>query len=312
MGARTTVVLGIDGGGTSTRALLADDAGAPLGAGTAGPANPQVVGVDATREAIDTAVRAACAEADIERASIASIFLGMAGVAAASDRAAIRSIVSGLGFAEDIVVDVDHDLRIAHAGGLGGDAGIVLISGTGSSCYGRTANGDSWRSGGWGPLIDDVGSGTWLGIQALAAVARAIDGRGAATALGARLAASLGIEEASELLRLTGREGLPRDRIAALALEVLAAADDGDDVARAIILRGIDELALCVDGVYRSLEWEHMPVPCVLVGGLMTNHAYRSALERTIAGQTPHVEIREAQKSPVEGAVMLALRAGGR
>jgi glucosamine kinase len=306
-----TFVLGLDGGGTGTRAVLVDGDGLVRGEGFAGPSNIHVVGRDATRDAIATAVREACVAAAIDITSIVSAFLGLAGVAAQRDRDDVAAIVGEVGLASGVALGIDHDLRIALAGGLAGTPGIVLIAGTGSSCYGRTDDGTSWRSGGWGPLIDDVGGGYWLGVEALAAIARAIDGRGVATELEERLAEALGLADTDELLRLTGRVGLSRDRIAALAPEILDASRNRDAVAAEIVHRGIDGLARMVDAVATRLEWDAAEIPLVLAGGLTKDTRYRTAILKAIAARTPRIIPRPSQMSPVRGAAILALEAIG-
>jgi N-acetylglucosamine kinase-like BadF-type ATPase len=101
----------------------------------------------------------------------------MAGVVSPTDRAIMANIAQSLTLAPADRVGVDHDCRIALAGGLSGRPGMVQIAGTGSSTFGVNASGESWRAGGWGQLISDEGSGYWLGVQAMQTAVRAFDGR---------------------------------------------------------------------------------------------------------------------------------------
>lgn len=110
-------VLGVDGGGTKTKAVIADEEGHVHGLGIGGPSNYDDVGMEKAKVGI--------AEA-----------LWMAGVVSEKDRAVIHAIARELSLAADGNIDIDHDCRIALAGGLSGRPGIVLIAGTGSSCYG--------------------------------------------------------------------------------------------------------------------------------------------------------------------------------
>jgi N-acetylglucosamine kinase-like BadF-type ATPase len=304
---RAALYLGVDGGGTRTRAAIVAADGRMVGHGEAGPSNPRSVGRDAARDAIADAVRIARRESGAPDGPFAAAFLGLAGVASARDRDEARAIVRELALAPDEAIGVDHDLRIALAGGLGGEPGIVLIAGTGSSCYGRTSEGISWRSGGWGPLIDDVGSGYWIGVRSLAAVARAIDGRGAPTSLRDSLGGAIGLDDVEDLLRMTGRDGLARDRIASLAPVVLAADAEGDAVAHEIVRSGIDELARMVQAVAQNLGWLSESVSLVFTGGLATNTTVRNELELVIAKRAENVRMVDAQLSPVMGAAHLAL-----
>ena len=309
--AADAIVLGIDGGGTHTRAALVTGAGRVLGYGEAGPSNLHVVGRDAAREAIAAAVASASDSAGLASTHVVAAFLGIAGVATGRDRDEMRAIARELDLAPEETLGVDHDLRIALAGGLGGEPGIVLIAGTGSSCYGRTADGSSWRSGGWGPLLDDVGGGYWLAVRALSAIARAIDGRGASTLLAERLAEALALAAPDELLRMTGRSGLARDELARLAPLVLAADADGDDVAHEIVRAGVDELARMVQAVAQNLGLISESVPLVFSGGLASDQSYRNQLELVIARRAPNVVLASSRLSPVLGAALLALESAG-
>ena len=305
------VVAGIDGGGTRTRAAIVDGTGRVVGYGESGPSNIHVVGRDVARDAIAAAMSAASDSAGLASTRVAAAFLGVAGVGSAHDRDELRSIARELDLSPEETLGVDHDLRIAHAGGLAGEPGIVLIAGTGSSCYGRSSEGISWRSGGWGPLLDDAGGGYWLVVQAIAAVTRAVDGRGPATSLEGSLKNALGIDDTNELLRLTGRGGLTREQLAEHAPIILAADDNGDEVARDIVRRGVDELARMVQAVVGNLGMMDARVPLVFTGGLSMNKAYRDELELTVDNRAENVALVEAKMPPVLGAALLALELSG-
>ncbi|HLP08445.1 MAG TPA: BadF/BadG/BcrA/BcrD ATPase family protein, partial [Opitutaceae bacterium] len=159
--------LGIDGGGTSTRALLCDERGRVLGLGAGGVANHLHAGWGGAADSLHTAVHGAFTAAGLAPAPCAAAFLGMAATASDAARGRWREIALQLGLARAAAaVGVDHDVRIALAGGLAGRPGIALIAGTGSSCYGRTASGATWQAGGWGSILDDGGGGYWLGLRA--------------------------------------------------------------------------------------------------------------------------------------------------
>jgi N-acetylglucosamine kinase-like BadF-type ATPase len=301
-----TVVIGIDGGGSSTRAALADSSGTVLGMGESGASNYQAVGIEGASESIRQAVEQAWRQSGMEPRRAAAAFLGMAGVVSETDRNVIGGIASALDLAPADRIGIDHDLRTALAGGLGGRQGIVLIVGTGSSCYGRRDDGVSWRAGGWGHLLDDVGSGYWLGLQGLIAVARAIDGRGGATSLTESLLATLKITDVQELLR-TVHSVLTRAEIAALAPQVVQAADNGDHVAFEILRLGTEELARMVQAVAQQLGWISDSVECAIVGGLTGSDAYLAEIVSTIGKRAPNVQVVEPMLPPVLGGVVLGM-----
>lgn len=301
------IVVGIDGGGTSTRAALVGGDGATLGVGRAGPSNYDDVGVTVAQANIAEAVMAAWQAAGRAPEPLAAAFLGMAGVVSDADRATIRGMALALDLASAARIGVDHDIRIALAGGLGGREGIALIVGTGSSCYGRRDDGRDWRAGGWGHLLDDVGSGYYLGLHGLMAVVRAVDGRGPTTVLVEPMLRAVQLADPQGIMRRVYHEGMTRAEMAALAPLVLDAAVRGDGVARRIMDEGVDELALMVATVARTLEFPPN-VAVTAVGGLAeSGPAFQEPLVAAIRRRLPGASIQEPQHPPVYGAALLAL-----
>ena len=300
-------MLGIDGGGTHTRAMLADALGNVLGAGTAGPSNMQAVGRANTQAEIELCVRRAWDAAGLPPRPAACAMLGMAGVASEDDRQAMAALARELHLAEHVVVD--HDIRTALAGGLLLQPGMALIAGTGSACFGVGANGRTWRAGGWGERIDDAGSGFWLGCAALGAIARAHDGRGPATMLTDLLRNLLELASMDELVHRAGAEGLSRTEIAALAPTVMLAAEHGDAVAESILLAGAEELALMAGATATALDMPDASI--VPIGGVAGNARYAGLIRKAIERILPGARIVEPALPPVGGAVLLALQGAG-
>lgn len=304
------VVIGIDGGGTRLRAAIATSEGELLGSGEAGAGNYHDVGADEVRANIGRAVAQAWSAARRTARRADAIFLGLGSVVTPEDHAVIRSLVRDLGIAADDQIGVDHDLRVALAGGLAGRPGIVLIAGTGSSCYGRNEEGQSWQAGGWGPVLDDPGSSYWLGLQAMIAAVRDHDGRGPATKLRGRIVEALNLSDIREILRRVELEGMKRGEIASLAPIVTETAASGDDVARALIEQGADELAIMVSTVGERLRFTSSlsKVSVVVTGGLTNaGSVFLTPLQRAVHRRIPSAGIVEARLPPVLGGVLLAL-----
>jgi N-acetylglucosamine kinase-like BadF-type ATPase len=297
--------LGVDGGGTQTRCVVIDEHGQVMGFGVSGPSKPDAVEVARGRLNLHQAIIAAsqpCGGPGV----IDTVFLGIGGIASEADVEVARGMIDGVGLPAAVPVGIDHDVRIALAGGTAGQPGIALIVGTGSSCYGRNAAGESWRSGGWGFIVDDYGSGFYLGQHALMAVIRAYDGRGAATVLTAPILEGLGIGQVSEVMHRIYHPRLDTTGIAALAPIVVRVAEN-DPVASAIVQRGCDELALMVLTTTRKLNLPEN-VLVVPVGSLGTaNPLYRQVLETAIHRLLPEAQIKKAVVAPVAGAALLAL-----
>jgi len=310
------IAAGIDGGATRTRAVFVTAEGEVAGYGVAGPSNYDNVGEETAAGNIRAAVEQARHAAASGRGARPlpaprSMFLGMAGVVSPTDREIVRRMVAMHGLAPPESVAVDHDIRIALAGGLEGGEGVVLIAGTGSSSYGRRSDGKSHRTG-WGYLLDDGGSGYYLGLQAIIATVMEADGRGPATALGGIVRARFRFTDIDDILHIMYRGGAPVADVASLAPEVIGSAVAGDAVAGAILGRGARELAHMVSIVADRLGFTGRPFSMTMTGGLVDRPGhYRALIEREIRAAAPGVQIKVPALPPVMGAALLALEASG-
>lgn len=297
---------GLDAGGTSTRAVVADREGRHVGWGYAKGANPTHAGWQSAGKHLAKAVKAACAQAGCSPSEIHSLFLGMASVISPSDRSAAKKACRSLGLAPKCVVGVDHDIRIALAGGVSGRPGIALIAGTGSSCYGRNAQGESWQAGGWDLLLDDLGSGYDLAQRGMAAVCQSADGRLPQTRLKEVFFRELGVTNVVDFAVKVHRPLMPRDAIAALAPLVLQVAEDGDEQALAVVARGAHELARIVEAVTNRLFPEGRP-EVVFIGGLLEkSDFYRACVHQSILDLVPHALLSGQELRPAVGGLSLA------
>lgn len=304
----TKYILGVDGGGTKTRAAIINVQGQLVGVGVGGPSNYDDVGPEIAQGNIDNTVTAAWDQAGMPPQAFAAAFLGMAGVVSPTDRQIIHQIAMNLKLAAPDKIGVDHDCRAALAGGLAGRPGIVLIAGTGSSCYGINAKGDSWRAGGWGELISDEGSSYRLGVQAMIMAVRAYDGRAETTVLLERVLECLGLGHINEIMHHLYSKGMTRAEIAQLAPMVIDAAQSGDNVAQQLIQQAVDELAECVLAVAQRLELGEA-CELVLVGGLMSaTETFVAPLMEAVTRRLPACKIQYPELPPELGACLLGLK----
>jgi N-acetylglucosamine kinase-like BadF-type ATPase len=299
-------VLGIDGGGTQTRAVIADEAGRICGFGKAGPSNYNDVGLDTARANVLSAVYAARGAAHLDDALCAAAFLGMAGVVSDRDRELIGTIAAELPLEQGAFIGIDHDCRIALAGGLSGRPGIVVIVGTGSSVYGRNLQGEDWRSGGWGYLISDEGSGYWLGLQALRLTVMHFDGRIEAEDLAWRVMQELQIVDPQDIMNRIYVPPLGKAEIAALGPLVIEFSQQGDPYAQQLVQQGAEDVAQCVFAVARRLKLNKPEI--VIVGGLVSvGEPILGPLRASIRSRLSDCQFTPAELPPVIGAVVLAL-----
>ena len=303
----SALVLGLDGGGTQTRVLAADLLGSTAGAGAAGACNlaavPPAEALSAALSAADTAL----AQAAGSRTDVASVCAGVAGVSYAERR---TQFLRGLQAAfPDALVAVEPDYAIALTGATGGGPGVIVVAGTGSAAYGENAAGETHRTGAYGYLIDDNGSGYGVGREALAAVLRAADGTGPATTLTDRVLAALGLSALSEIVPGIYGGGLSRVQIAGLSKVVAAASEDGDAVARALLMRAGGTLAQLAHGVTLKLFAEAAaPFPVAQIGGLWSaGDALADVFARSLRRFAPAAVLAPPLRSPAEGAVQRAL-----
>lgn len=289
--------LGIDGGGSQTKAAVMDDTLQVLGRGQAGPSNHYVVGVERAAQNCDLAAIAALSDAarvapGLAREDIAVWGFGLAGVRRAGDAAAMRAYLVPLVNNRPWVLDTDA--AIAHSGAFSGGEGIVLSAGTGAIAFGQDKYGEQFYADGWGPLLGDEGGGYWIGMEALRAVCRATDGRGPGTRLAPPVFNALNVRDCDELVQRiyaepTNPRHLTRKQIARLAQVVLDAATAGAQVATEIRERAVAHLGNTVAAVARAMlvRWrdrdtmQHCPpveMAVALRGGLFEDDFFRASV----------------------------------
>ncbi len=307
-------VLGVDGGGTKTQAAVVDAHGRVRGEGLAGPSSFDKTNLKLAAASIRDAIDGACAAAGIKRKQLNAAFFGMAGVTSEQDRAHVRAIAVKLGLAAERV-GVDHDLRAALAGGLSGRPGIVLIAGTGSSCYGVNAAGATWKSGGYGTLISDEGSSYWIGLRAIRAAVMIQDGRlpGSSPALLVEpVMRQLGIGGIDDIMHRLHVQGIAPVDVAAFAPLLIAAAQQGDAYSLNVLREGMQLLAECVAAVARKLSMADDACELALVGGVFKNgDLVIEPLRQAVRAVLPGCSVKLAELPPVHGACIVALQSIG-
>lgn len=295
-------MLGIDAGGSKTVAWLADDDGRIVGEGRAGGANLQSAGELATEKVLFEVVQAALGSREEMPAAVS---VGMAGLDRPADEAIVRGILRRFGFRGQIVAV--NDAHVALVAGAGDGPGVVVVAGTGSIAYGVGPAGTAARAGGWGEVYGDEGSGYWVGARAMAAVVRAADHRGPATALTALVLRHTGSERVDALVRHVHARPDRRPMLAAMAGLVVRAAADGDHVAAEILRAAAGELTVAARSVIEQLGMRGDPFRVVLAGGLFKMAPRLSAmLEAQLVEVAPKANVAMLTDEPVVGAVRLA------
>ncbi|WP_162606408.1 N-acetylglucosamine kinase [Jiangella asiatica] len=261
------LVIGIDAGGSHTRALVAGTDGQRVGAASAAGANPVVHGWDQALTSVSGALRAALVGVDPNRVRLlVPAIAGIAAKDASRLQADVRSLCHALGFA--CPVYPVSDLEAAFAGGTASTNGVVVLSGTGAVA-GLIHDGRLVRQiDGYGWLVGDEGSGFWLGREAVRAALAALDGRGSATGLVADVAEALDVTQTPDGLVTEVYQHQPI-RLAELAPIVTKAAAAGDAVAIDIIRCAADALLTAVSALHPPGR-SRSPTRIVLAGGVLT------------------------------------------
>ena len=300
----TSLVAGVDGGGSKTRVILADSDGNHLADVVGGGSAMRPGGGDHSAGVIGNLVRQAMSEAGTED-RLRVLLVGVAGVGRPAENRALTVALEDLELADEVIVQGDGEIALTDAFGAG--AGIILISGTGSIAYGRSPNRVLARCGGWGPAIGDEGSGAWIGRRALAIVASAADGREPATALTGAILTAAQVNEPSELVPW-GIAATPKE-LAALAPAVFNVASAGDVRANALVGLAVEELVLHVRALGLKLFGdERAAIPVAFSGGLLHKGSFiRKKLEQRLKSAVPGAQVRSAEIVAARGAVKAAL-----
>lgn len=291
---------GIDGGQSSTQAVIADEGGRILGRGSAGPCDevgegPQSTRLrDALRDALANAVSNAGMPKDTRFASIVAGISGYEG----------RVYGAQPELPADAVALV-HDTENAHAGALGGAPGVVVIAGTGSVAFARNEAGATALIGGWGFLFGDEGSAFWLARDAVADAMRESDA-GSANGLGALALEHFRQPSLRALARNFYTGGISRAQFASFATAVIQFAERGNEHAAQYVRDGA---AALVTLAMRAMHQTGMTSAKVaFTGGMTLSPTYSEQIAQWMTELIPQAQYVRPQYDPAVGALVLAYR----
>jgi N-acetylglucosamine kinase-like BadF-type ATPase len=303
-----TAVLGVDGGGTKTHVVVADETGQVLGVAIRGPSNWEEVGLPRAADALDRAVTTALAEAFVQPQDLAASVFGLAGVDWESDQLRIETILRPLQLGGQ--VDIMNDAYVALRTGTSRSFGVAVIAGTGSVVAGRNPEGETFRTLGLGAYFGDYGVGSDISESALTAVCDAYLGKGPQTALSDVMCAHEHVRSVPELLELVSRE---QDDLPYVASEVMDVAESGDEVAREIVERSGRELGRNAALVATQLGMQDTEFELVLAGGLFQTKTRLLVDPLFVAAREGAHRARVVRVSmpSVVGAVAMAMERAG-
>lgn len=297
-------VVGVDGGGTKTHAVLLDADFTVLAEGHAGPSNPLRVGVVNAAAAIRQAIDQACEVAQIRRTDLIAAEIGLAGARRKELSARVREALLNLGIAEIVVVG---DADIALYGATEGEPGLIVIAGTGSICCGINARGRTYCAGGWGPIAGDEGAGAWIARRALRAIAHAVDGRGPATSLTEAACSYFHVSDPNDLSTAIYAPTITNERLAGFGKFVIDAAKAKDRTAREIVAEGGCELGTAAVAVIRNLKLERETFQVAYVGGVFkaAGELVLASMRESIKKVAPKAYLAPPRFSPAVAAARM-------
>ncbi len=300
-----TCYIGIDGGGTKTRLRMIDEQDNILHEAVGGGSNPYTVS-PAEAEALLKSMIAAAFAAMPTGATFGGACMGAAGADTDEDYAFFTRVLKEATDSERILA-VNDGYASMYAT-LGAQAGVVIASGTGSICWGKSEAGDVCRVGGWGYLFSDEGSGYSMVRDALETVCRTIDGRASQGALLLEeLMRDFGVNTYEELISEIYRSPSPQS-VAAYFPLVCKAAKENDPLAVDVIDRGMEQLVELVAAAARQIGM--YPVFTVgMTGSILTKVAVtRELFMKKLTERFPKCTILEERAENVDGALYLAKR----
>ena len=296
---------GWDGGGTKTEVCIIDNTGKILDERTFGPLNPN----GADREQVQKTARDAVNMMRLQPGGLKAcggMVIGVAGISNQRTAAMLQDALQAAGWRGKCCMMGDHEIALA---GAIEDYGGILIAGTGSVCYGKDKSGNFFRVGGFGYLIDDVGSGYAIGRDILTAIVRAADQREKSTILSHLVAEKIGYAE-QDMQALTTwlyRSETGKREIASLASLLPEALDAEDPAGVWITQKAARELADLVCTGWRKTGMTDGEL--VMTGGILQHiPQIRAQVEEQIHAYYPEISIIDPHGTPSQGAARLAMK----
>jgi N-acetylglucosamine kinase-like BadF-type ATPase len=300
-------VVGIDGGGTKTTAAVVSEDSALVATATSGPSNRRSVGMEPASANIAEAVTEALQKAGVALERLAGVCMCLAGFDTDLDLSVPQRALRILDF--DGPAIFENDVVGAWAGATEVNPGIVAIGGTGATALGMNARGEFWRTDGWDTLLGDEGSGYAVGLAAIRAAMRMLDGRIPPTQIVKALGHAFSVQTAEDMRRLVDSTPFGKYEVASFARHVSEAAAAGDPVARDILRHAGEALAENVAAIVRELGMRDEPFPLSTVGSVIRDEPWvTEPFEAAVKAIAPLATIRAPLHPPEIGAALLCFK----
>lgn len=305
-----SLFLAIDAGGTKTQCLIADGDRVLARAATGTVKLMRVSEQEATAR-LQAMLAEVAVAAGVSLGQVTRTCFGLAGVSGPAVQAWARRTVTAV-VAGELILCGDEEIALDAA--FAGGPGILVIAGTGSNALGRSASGEHFGAGGWGPVLGDEGSGYWIGLESIRAALRAQERTGVggvSSCLLREIERHWELNSVAELVAMANQRtfsgGASPPDFAALAPVVARCAERGDALAAGILERAGEELAELVSVVFHKMHAGPTEIGVAFTGSVLAQIAtVRGAMVARLAVAVPSARVRDAAVDPLDGALWRA------
>ena len=293
-------LIGIDGGGTKTTAVIGDENGHLLAVVKGSSGNLTAISLEQLYTLITDLIEQLVKKANVEIADIAMIFAAMAGAARSEEQQSIYKAFQQSPVLEKM--NIQSDTHAALAAGTWGKEGTIIIAGTGAILFGYKHE-KSFRIGGWGYLLGDEGSGYHLGKLAIRSILHAQDNQQELRPFQQAILSHFDVQSPNQLITKIYTSLNPVTAISSTSKLVLAAFEE-DPTARSIVKDVQEELLKLIESAYARIDYTK---PIVLHGGLFSNHLFYREFENRVSVRFPELVVTKPNVPGAVGAYLLAL-----
>lgn len=299
--------LAIDGGGTKTQVLCANEGGEVVGEGLSGPTSLTVVNAGAAGFALREAIRQATENLP-PGFVVLRLVMGLAGLDTPEEvekaKHSFEQVLTDFEVKEFVLV---NDILIALRAVTDKNDAMAIISGTGSNCYGINSKGEIAKTGGLDFLLSDEGSGYAIGLNVLKAATHSFDGRLPKSQIESLVNEYFETKSIPEVKQHVYSPILTKMQVAGLAKLAFQAHEKGDVVATAIIDQAGDDLFAMAKIVIEKLDLNNSGGDCVFSGKVLSDEYLRQQLKDRLLADYPGLNILFPTAEPVYGALKIAL-----
>lgn len=302
--------LAVDGGGTKTDVVCADEDGLVVGTGLAGPTNLTSTSVGASSFNLIEGVRQAVENLPRDEEKEFSVLaMGLAGLDSDKEHSEAYKIFTEslrhYNIAKFILV---NDALIALENGSENVNSLILISGTGSNCFGRNENGETAKTSGMDFLLADQGSGYAIGRRVLREAVKSFDGRSKKTILENLVTQYFNIKSISDLKNEVYNPLLSKIEIANLSYLCTQAQAQGDVTAQEILDKTVGEVVVIVSTVVDKLNLNSKNFDCVFSGSVIKLDYLNDKVSQILKEKYSNINLILPDDNPVLGALKIAMK----